>query len=342
VRIALDATYSVDRRPSGIAVYSRELLTGLAQAYSADEFLHCYRAKQWKSASRVSGTNVRQRLLIPPLPTFRADLFHALNQRIDKRPAKKVISTFHDLFVISGEYSSPEFRARFTKQARQAAALSDIIIAVSASTANQVCELLGFDRERIRIVPHGVHQPRLETGREREKIILFVGALQLRKNLMRLVEAFESVPDGWRLVLAGSPNGYGAQSILDRIAQSRCRDRIEVTGYVGRDELERLYATASIFAFPSLDEGFGIPVLEAMAYGVPVVTSNRSALAEVAGTAALLVTPEDRDEIADALGRFANSAELRAEFSGLGRDRAARYPWDRAVRETYRVYQETA
>lgn len=340
MRIALDATYSVDLQPSGIGIYSRELLSGLARNFPDDEFLHCYRVKQLSHAPKGGFPNVQRRLLLPPLKTFGARLFHALNQRVDRRPAKTVISTFHDLFVMTGDYSSRSFRVRFKEQARRAARNSDFIIAVSQFTANQVSSLLDFDGARIRVVPHGVQQCSLATGPEREKMILFVGALQTRKNILRLVEAFESQPKEWRLVLAGAPAGYQAANILERIERSACRERIQVTGYVSREELDKLYACAAIFAFPSLDEGFGIPVLEAMAQGVPVITSNRSALAEVAAAAAILIDPEQTDELRSALERLIQDEDLRARLIEQGRSRAREYTWDRAVRSTYAVYKE--
>jgi glycosyltransferase involved in cell wall biosynthesis len=342
LRIALDATYSVDPRPSGIAVYSRELLDGLAALHTEDEFLHCYRAKQLRHSPSPSAPNVRRRLLLPGFPTFRADLFHVLNQRVDARPTKKVVSTFHDLFVMTGNYSSTAFQQRFTTQARQAAQNSDLIITVSSFTAGQVASLLSVEPARIRVIPHGVRVPIRREQAQREKVILFVGALQVRKNVARLVEAFEAMPERhhWRLVLAGSPTGYGADRILRRIEESRCRDRIDITGYVSTSALEQLYARASIFAFPSLDEGFGMPVLEAMARGIPVVTSNRSALPEVAGDAAVLVDPESTEQITEALARLADDPQLAATLAGLGHAHAETYPWRRAVDSTYSVYRE--
>jgi glycosyltransferase involved in cell wall biosynthesis len=176
-------------------------------------------------------------------------------------------------------------------------------------------------------------------------LILFVGALQVRKNVARLVEAFEGLQlngrmQDWQLVLVGSPSGYGAAAILARIKSSKCRERICVRGYLSAEDLEKLYAHASIFAFPSLDEGFGIPVLEAMAHGLPVVTSNCSALPEVAGEAALLVNPRSAMEITAALHRLAGDAELRERLADLGRARAELYSWERAVNATYEVYRE--
>ena len=343
MQIALDATYSVDPYPSGIAIYSGELLSGLPQRYPEHRFVFCYRLKQWRKAVETMAPNVRTRPLLPPLPTFRADIFHALNQRVDRRPAKIVISTFHDLFVLTGEYSSPDFRTRFAAQARQAAAHSDFIIAVSEFTATQIVELLSFDRSRIRVVPHGVHslQGVASTGAAREKIVLFVGALQVRKNVLRLVQAFRCLPQDWRLVLAGAPLGYGADRILQEIPGNSA-DRVEVTGYITRDKLLELYSRASIFAFPSLDEGFGIPVLEAMAQGLPVVTSNRSALAEVAGGAALLIDPEETDQLCEALRRLADDERLRTKLASLGRLRAQGFTWERTLTKTFEVYKEAA
>jgi glycosyltransferase involved in cell wall biosynthesis len=338
VRIALDASYSVDSRPSGIGVYSTEILDGLAAAYPRDEFLHCYRPRKYVSAPRHLYPNVRRRLLVSSLATFGADVFHALNQRLDRRPAQKVVCTFHDLFVLTGEYSSPEFRARFAQQARDAARRADLVIAVSSFTARQLSGHLGVEAARIRVVPHGVHPVPPSHG-HREKIVLFVGVLQKRKNLLRLIEAFEALPEEWRLVLAGSPSGYGAEAILER---AHAHPRVQITGYLATGTLEQLYARASIFAFPSLDEGFGIPVLEAMAHGLPVVTSNSSALPEVAGDAALLVSPEDSSEIAAALLRLAQNEDLREQLARHGMARAQTYTWTNAVTSTYAVYRELA
>jgi glycosyltransferase involved in cell wall biosynthesis len=343
VRIALDATYSVDPNPSGIAVYSRELLTGLAEPHTTDHFVLAYRWKQFRRAPLPRLENVQRRLLLPGLPFFKADLFHALNQRLDSRPAQRTISTFHDLFVMTAEYSSVEFRKRFTEQAKRAAEHSDRIVAVSEFTASQVTALLGFDRARVRVIPHGVRVPtRIEgaAGEARERIVLFVGALQQRKNIIRLVEAFECLPVEWRLKLAGSTNGYGARAILQRIEASRARERIDVLGYVNGLELDRLYRRAAVFAFPSLDEGFGIPVLEAMAHGTPVVASDRPSLREVAGDAALLIDAQDVDRIEEALARVIDNPDLASDLSSRGLARAKQFSWERAVEATYELYRE--
>ena len=248
------------------------------------------------------------------------------------------MTTFHDLFVLTGNYSTPEFRRRFADQAKRAAEESDRIIAVSEFTATQVQQLLGVERSRLRVVHHGVRIPP-PSRVEREKIILHVGAIQARKNVARLVQAFENVPQDWRLVLAGSA-GFGADAILSGIAASPARDRISILGYITAKALADWYARSMILAFPSLDEGFGIPILEAMAAGLPVLTSNRSAMAEVAGGAALLVSPESVEELTEALRKMIADGELREDLKQKGRVRATEYTWPQAIENTWKVYEE--
>ena len=333
--IGLDATYSLGRNLSGVGVYSRRIMFGLARAYPQEKFFYCYRPHRFfRSYRETIPNNAARRLLFGAPP---GDLFHALNQRLDAR-ARKTICTFHDLFVLTGEYSSPEFRARFAAQAREAAERSDAIIAVSEFTAAQVAELLKFPRDRIRVVPHGVEIA--ESRRPRENLVLFVGAIQRRKNIARLVQAFERMPEGWRLALAGAPDGFGAAQELETVERSPRRSAIDVPGYVSAAALEDLYQRARIFAFPSLDEGFGMPLLDAMAHGVPVVTSSRSALPEVAGDAALLVDPFDVDAIGNALLRLAAGDALREDLIRRGLARARLFTWDSAIERTWNVYHE--
>jgi len=155
------------------------------------------------------------------------------------------------------------------------------------------------------------------------------------------VDAFERVDGDWQLVLVGSA-GYGAAEIAARIGASRSRERIRVLGYVSRAELANWYARATIFAFPSLDEGFGMPVLEAMASGTPVIASNRAAVPEVAGDAAWLVDAEDTEELAGAIVALTRDPERRAELSRRGLERAAKFTWAEAVEKTWQVYRELA
>jgi O-antigen biosynthesis alpha-1,2-mannosyltransferase len=332
VTIALDATYSLGKNLSGVGVYSREILFGLAASHPEETFRFCYRPHRFlKSFHHHLPRNASRRLL---LGAPSANIFHALNQRVDAK-AHRTVSTFHDLFVMTGDYSSPEFQARFTAQARDAAGSSDLIIAVSHFTASQVEQLLKVEPSRIRVIHHGVHPS--PTTTTKQKLVLTVGAIQRRKNIARLVRAFELLPADWRLAIAGAPDGYGAAEELQAVDDSPARSRIDVLGYVSNGQLDALYSRASIFAFPSLDEGFGMPILEAMAHGVPVLTSNCSAMPEVAGDAALLVDPKN---IGDALFELAAYPALREDLSRLGLERIKHMTWDAAVQKTWAVYDE--
>lgn len=341
--VALDATYSVGANLTGVGVYSREIAFGLARAHPETGFRFCYRPHRLlPSLLERLPSNARRFLLTESRVPREADLFHGLNQRLPRAALRRAVTTFHDLFVITGEYSTPEFRERFRRQAVEAAERSERIITVSGFTAHQVADLLGVERSRLRVVHHGVWlppEPPPDGGRE--NVVLHVGAIQVRKNVARLIEAFERMEPGWRLVLIGSA-GYGARQILRRIEESPRRASIEWLGYVSSRERDRWYARARIFAFPSLDEGFGMPVLEAMAWGVPVVAARSSALPEVAGDAAWLVDPERTDELATALCSLARDPALRDRYVRLGRARASSFRWEDAVAKTWSVYQELA
>ncbi len=335
MKIALDATYSVGEELSGVGLYSREILFGLAAAHPESTFDFCYRPHRYRRAGALPA-NARRRLLLGPQT---ADLFHGLNQRLPSLWRGRAVATFHDLFVMTGEYSTPEFRARFTEQARQAASRADAIITVSAFTKRQVVELLGVDAARIHVVHHGLRPLPYRGNEVRENVVLTVGAVQTRKNIARLVEAFETLDTSWRLVAAGS-FGYGSDAIRERIQRSAARDRIRVLGYVSPSELTDWYGRAAIFAFPSIDEGFGMPLLEAMAAGTPIVTSNRSALPEVAGDAALLVDPLDTDALAKALQRLAGDSGLRRDLAEKGQRRVGEFSWEKSIRQTWAVYRQ--
>jgi glycosyltransferase involved in cell wall biosynthesis len=340
LKIALDATYSLGPNLSGVGVYSREILLGLARAHPDERYQFCYRPHRFlRSFSERLPRNAARRLLWENR-TPSADVFHGLNQRLDAARHRRSVSTFHDLFVISGDYSTPDFRERFAAQARAAAERSDLIIAVSAFTARQVEQLLHVEPARIRVIQHGARPaPPPNTPISREPIILSVGAIQRRKNIVRLVEAFEHAGPEWNLVLAGS-YGFDSDAARQRIERSPRKHDIQVLGYIPDLQLEDLYRRASIFAFPSLDEGFGMPVLDAMARGVPVLTSNVSAMPEVAGDSALLVDPTDVSSIADGLRRLTADSTLRDTLIHKGLARAKEFTWEKSVEATWKVYQE--
>jgi glycosyltransferase involved in cell wall biosynthesis len=336
LRIALDATYSLGDGLSGVGVYSREILNGLAGTGFAEGWDWFYRSQRYfRARSLPKPPSVTRRFLADSWGNRSAGIFHGLNQRLPKRRFRRQVATFHDLFVLTGNYSTPEFRERFAIQAREAAARADLLIAVSAFTASQIEAYLQVPESRIRVIHHGVIRRKLPDV-PREKIVLCVGAIQRRKNQAMLIRAFRALPKDWTLVLAGS-QGYEA---AEAVAEAASSDRIRITGYLADDQLGEWYARASIFAFPSLDEGFGMPVLEAMDAGIPVIAGDCSALPEVCGDAAERIDPLNEDDLASALLKLATDEARRAELVARGLDRAKQFRWENAVANTLTAYRE--
>lgn len=227
------------------------------------------------------------------------------------------------------------------------------LIAVSAATRSDLVRLAGVSPASITVVHHGVaerfRQPVADPARARaivggdEPYFLYVGTVQPRKNLVRVIEAFANASRRLAdagiapiLVIAGK-RGWLSEGIAQRAAECGVAHRVRFVGYVADDDLPALYREALGFVFPSLYEGFGMPVLEAMACGTPVLTSNSSSLPEVAGDAALMVDPLDVGAIAEGLARLACDAALRQDLRQRGYQRAAQFTWDRCAEETLRV-----
>jgi glycosyltransferase involved in cell wall biosynthesis len=367
--IAIDATYTVDPEPSGIAIYSRRLIESLAEREAPHRFLICYRLSRWgrRRAFLRPQTRTPTRWHSAPSSTFsvrlmqehltfwlpwQAEVFHSLAQRPPAFHFRKEIVTVLDVFPITGrDYSTPDFQKRFSAMLREAITRAARIITLSQYTADQLARHCGVEREQIRVIPAGVDLPEKvldlnERQREREQLVgagnemvFAAGAIQTRKNTLNAVRAMASLPANYRLVLAGG-NGYGSEAVYNFIRSSGLESRVKVLGYVTDDRLRLLYQAASLFLFPSLEEGFGLPVLEAMAYGVPVVASSTSSLPEVGGDAALYVDPRNPEEIAEKIQRGVEDADLRAGLTQRGLARARQFTWQRMAEETLKVYDE--
>nr|WP_286207195.1 glycosyltransferase family 1 protein [Thermomicrobium sp. CFH 73360] len=225
------------------------------------------------------------------------------------------------------------------------------VIAVSETTRRDVVRTYGIAPERISTIPNGIDadwrridDAELERWRGQqglpERFLLFVGTVQPRKNLIALLEAFAQLgPEfPWPLFVVGAA-GWLDSPIYRRVEDLGLARRVRFTGYVPPEELRYWYSAATIFIYPSLYEGFGLPVLEAMACETPVITSNCSALPEVAGDAAVLVEPTDPLAIAAAIQSLVMDEERRRVLAQAGRERARQFTWERTARETAAVYR---
>jgi len=230
------------------------------------------------------------------------------------------------------------------------------MITVSHSAKRDLVKFLGIEREKIAVIYLATEQPDLEIKDEKEVIafgekkesetpyVLWVGKMYSHKNLTRLLYAYNKLirTDNikHRLVLCGM-KGWGYPSFVKTVKELGLDDKVIFKGYVPNDVLRSAYGKASLFVFPSLVEGFGLPILEAMSHGVPVITSNCGAMAEIAGGAALLVDPYDIDEIAEAMHKVLTDENLGKDLIKKGLERAGQFSWERTARETLDVYEKT-
>jgi len=262
-----------------------------------------------------------------------------------------IVATVHDLaFKALPDTVNQATLDELERNLAATLARASRLIAVSEATAGDITEYLDIDREQVRVIHEGLDpdfpgedHPAPPLGLP-SSYFLFVSTLAPRKNVTGVLEAFAIAVDrgySGHLVLVGRW-GWRTQSIREALESSRVRDRILHLDYVERRQLAGLYSRADVFLFPSWLEGFGLPLLEAMACGTPVVTSNRSAMPEVAGSAALCVDPGDPSAIASGLMELLEDPDRRRTLSQAGYKRAALFSWDEAAAATAQVLRQAA
>jgi len=285
----------------------------------------------------------------------RLDLFHGLDHvGIPLYSGEtRCVVTVHDIMPLQyPEWFSRKHRWVVRVVLSGLLARARLVIVPSESVRGDILERGLVAPERISVIPEGRDERfhaesdpvRSAEVRDRydlpDDYILFVGTLDPRKNLDTLLHAL-AVPGSELppLVIAGAP-GRGTATIRERIAELHLNGRVQLTGFVDDDDLPELYRQATVFAFPSYCEGFGLPLLEAMACGTPVVASDRSAMPEVAGDAALYVDPGSAEALSDAIRRLAEDSRLREQLGEAGVRRAAGFTWELAARRTLAAYRE--
>lgn len=358
-RIAIDASRIGVTERTGTERYTFELIAALARIDRWREYI--LYTNGLPAALPLLAPNFTLRSL--PLPRLwtharlgpallrdRPDLLFVPAHVIPLIHPPVSVVTVHDLgYLVFPETYTRLRRLELDLTTRWSVYAARQVIAISQSTKNDLVRYYGVAPERITVVHLGfssafrpVDDPTMIAAvRARYGLdapyFLYVGTIQPRKNLIRLIEAFAhaGVPDA--LLALGGKRGWLSTPIERRVTELGLTHRVRFLGYLPDTDLPALFSGALAFVFPSLYEGFGIPLLEAMACGAPVLTSTTSALPEVAGDAALLVDPGDTAAIAAALQRLAADAALRAELRAKGLRRVAGFTWERCARETLAV-----
>jgi len=360
--LALDDTY----RSAGVSNYNAQLLRHLPAAapdlrlvaFAGDRRFTpapgvTVRRPAWSTRSPLARIAWEQSALA--WASRRVDLLHGSVYASPVLAACPTVITVHDLtFVHQAAMLRPFNRVYLRLITRLSARRAARVIATSEHTRRELIDWLALPPGRVVAVPNGVSEefaPAAPTAvqafRQQNRLparfVLFVGTLEPRKNLVRLIEAFAraraSLHEETYLVIAGSKGWYYEQ-VFAHAASLGQGAAILFPGFVSAEALPWWYRAAAVFVYPSLYEGFGLPVLEAMASGTAVITSNTSSLPEVVGDAALSVDPTDVDALAAALVRLLNDETLRGQLSAAGVRQAAQFSWRRCAQETVAVYRE--
>ncbi len=365
MRIGIDARL-VYYHKAGIGQYILRLTQALAQINQDDDFVLFASGKD--STPIVTQTNFKRAKLWTPshhrferpalsleLVPYKLDVLHSPDFIPPSRVRCPSVITVHDLaFLLYPRFLTRD-SARYYGQVDLAARQADHIIAVSESTKRDTIRLLGVPEEKISVIYEAAHPlfspitnpDAIARTRTRyqlpESFILFVGTIEPRKNLPTLLRAFRRLRDNYKtdtvLAIAGN-RGWLAEEVDSVTADLKLDGAVRFLGGVPNEVLVYLYNAAKLFVFPSFYEGFGLPPLEAMACGTPVITSNVSSLPEVVGDAATLVKPEDIDGLTVAMWRVLTDENLRREMRAKGLKRAQTFSWERTATETMRVYEQ--
>lgn len=370
MKIGIDFTAAVKER-AGIGRYARELVRALARLDRGNAYVLFVPqdargdllAYDWPANFTIRRAPVPERLLVAlwhrarlPLPveafTGNVDVFYSPDFLLPPTRARRTVVTVHDLSYVRVPECFPDvLKSYLSRCVPRALKRADLVLADAASTGRDLQDVYGTAPAKIKVLYSGVDPcfcpevPIVERERVRAKFkltrpyLLSVGTVQPRKNYARLIEAFGQVGgDDADLVIAGG-NGWMYEDVYGTIERLKLKDRVRMLGFTPDEDLPALYAMATLFVCPSLYEGFGLPVAEAMACGIPVLSSNASSLPEVAGDAALYFEPRDVEGMAGVIRRALGDAPLRNELRNRGLQQVRQFSWDRSARQLLNYLQ---
>lgn len=364
MRIGFDANPMVGDK-GGVGWHSYHLLRTMLAQQEGIDFVAYARpgaeqpdaVKEWQGVERLQWINSSKWGMGKRGSSDQLDLYHGTNFKMQTVGRYGGVVTIHDLWLDRHPEYSKKMLGQWSSsfKTRQTALRARKAITVSEFSAQELMELYGLKREHIRVIPNGVSEDfaprrddqamaelRKRIGLTSERYVLFIGGADPRKNHQIFLEAAEMVRKklGPRmLVLVGSPiHPFG--NYEESARRRSLTEKVLCPGRVSNIDLQLLYSCTDLFVFPSLYEGFGMPVLEAMACGAPVLTSNSTALAEVAGDAAVLADPQDARALGEAMVHVLEDEPLRASLKIKGFARAKQFSWNNAAVKTVALYRE--
>jgi glycosyltransferase involved in cell wall biosynthesis len=374
LRITIDTT-PIMTKPSGVGFYVIKLLEELTELARSDDTFQLNPIYQISLKSALRGNFAAPaplldypRLRYFPLPVKltnlfirypqlflplidrafgKADIFHGTNYTVFPFRRTQRVMTVYDLtFIKYPQYSNTVVQA-YADRVRRCLVWTDLVLTISASSKQDIIEYLGFPADRIVVTPlasrYGIDYVGKSPGNHSaQPYILFVSTIEPRKNILGLIEAFDhlkrtqGIPHD--LVLVGQ-KGWLYEPIFERIGRSAYRNCIRHLDYLSDDAVADMYRRADVFVYPSHYEGFGLPVLEAMTLGTPVVCSDNSSLPEVAGDGAVMIDAGDAMAIGDGIMQVISDRQFRDTLIQRGYDRASQFSWRQTAAETLRAYR---
>jgi glycosyltransferase involved in cell wall biosynthesis len=348
MNLLIDLTPAARPALTGVGVYAVHLGKELQKLPDVN-LTGSYKISRWKRAKFIKD-HIKVPL-VPELPYYpellkpNSQIYHGTDFRIPRLTNLATVVTVHDLVVfqkgLSDEGFAEKSQQNFLHMIKKCR--PQHVITVSHAVATEFEQLCPEYHGRITAIHSGIdHLPQITRTPAKGPVILCIGTVERRKNLLVLIQAFEQIIQSWpdaTFIIAGG-DGNGAEEVKKAIAQSPARNQIKRFGFITNEHRNKLYAEATVFVYASLYEGFGLPVLEAMRAGCPVITSNTGAQAEVAGDAAILINPNQADDLAQKLETVLQSPQKQKNLSEDGIKHSAAFTWERCAKETAVVYEQ--